>query len=63
MNKSLNFFQVIYLENDEEPKQIIWREDKPNSDVSNIPLLLWRADENNTASCSLAFGLFNKGFT
>ena len=43
-----------------EKKEIIWREDKPNSDESNIPLLLWRGDENNSATLSLAFGKFDK---
>ena len=30
--------------------------------MSNIPLLLWRGDENNTATCALAFGLYDKEF-
>ena len=41
---------------------MVWREAKPNSDKTNIPVLLWRADENNTASVALAFGLYNEEF-
>jgi hypothetical protein len=41
---------------------VVWREAKPNSDKTNIPVLLWRADENNTASVALAFGLYNEEF-
>ena len=42
--------------------RFVWKEEKPNSDKSNIPLLLWRGDENNTATVALAFGLYDKEF-
>ena len=46
----------------EEIKSFLWREEKPNSDQSNIPLLLWRGDENNLATLAWAFGLYDREF-
>ena len=40
-----------------------WREEKPNSNNTNPPLLLWRGDENNDATISLAFGVYDQEFT
>lgn len=50
--------QVKYIGGDE----IIWLEEKPNSDESNIPLLLWRGDENNSATVATVFGIYVEEF-
>ena len=56
------YFQVIWSDHGQEHKDLIWREAKPNSNDSNIPLLLWRGDENNQATLALAFGLYDQEF-
>ena len=47
---------------DKVDKNFSWREKLPNSNNTNVPLLLWRADENNTATVTLAFGLYKEEF-
>lgn len=45
-----------------ENKKFMWREEHPNSNNTNVPLLLWRGDENNDATLALAFGLYEEEF-
>jgi hypothetical protein len=46
----------------EQERKFWWKEKKPNSNNTNVPLLLWRGDENNSATLSLAFGLYDEEF-
>ena len=39
-----------------------WRESLPNSNYTNIPILVWRGDENNSSTLALAFGLYEDEF-
>lgn len=48
--------------NHEQERKFWWKEKKPNSNNTNVPLLLWRGDENNSATLSLAFGLYDEEF-
>ena len=43
-------------------KTFWWRESLPNSNYTNIPLLIWRGDENNSSTLALAFGLYEDEF-
>ena len=52
---------VAAVSNDQERK-FWWKEKKPNSNNTNVPLLLWRGDENNSATIALAFGLYEEEF-
>ena len=53
---------MIFKDREGEKTDIIWREEKPNSDETNIPILLWRGDENNSSTVALAFGIYDKEF-
>ena len=55
-------FRYFTLSWGKKKRSFLWREDKPNSDKSNIPLLLWRGDENNQATLAWAFGLYDREF-
>ena len=50
-------------ESSEGEKKFMWRESLPNSNDTNVPLLLWRGDENNEATLALAFGLYDSEFS
>ena len=43
-------------------KKFTLREDIPNSNFTNVPLVLFRGDENNEATLSLVCGLYDEEF-
>ena len=48
---------------EKQKKTFQWREKLPNSNNTNPPILLWRGDENSSATTSLAFGIYDEEFT
>ena len=53
----------IVLDHEQQEKSFQWREKFPNSNNTNVPLVLWRGDENNGATLALAFGLYDDEFS
>jgi hypothetical protein len=47
---------------EKQKKTFQWREKLPNSNNTNPPILLWRGDENSSATTTLAFGLYDDEF-
>ena len=55
-------FAMEQEEAEANKKTFWWRESLPNSNYTNIPVLIWRGDENNSSTLALAFGLYEDEF-
>ena len=52
--------KVEYVKDGVNFSPLVWKEEKPNSNKTNIPLIIVRGDENNEATCALCIGLYDE---